>query len=260
MTPQENEKLRHFLNQLIQAQGVPKDPEADALIRSAVARQPDAAYLLVQRALLLDQALDSAKAQIADLQDRLQAAAPARSSGSFLSGADAWGNSARTAPAPAPVPAPAPAYPQQAAPAYVPAAGPDYQFNQQRGYGLPAQRQGGWANAGGSGSFLGTMAATAAGVAGGAFLYHGLENMFSHHDQGNQHGLGSNFGDSGNAAGLGAASGQDNLLGREAGLDDIGQSSTNYVDSAPAEDSAGLMDDSGSFDDYASGDDDSSII
>jgi hypothetical protein len=47
----------------------------------------------------------------------------------------------------------------------------------------------------GMGSMLGTMAATAAGVAGGAFLYQGLENMWqSHHqpathDGSGQHGL-----------------------------------------------------------------------
>ena len=34
---------------------------------------------------------------------------------------------------------------------------------------------------GGAGSILGTVAATAAGVAGGAFLFQGIENLMGHH-------------------------------------------------------------------------------
>jgi hypothetical protein len=34
------------------------------------------------------------------------------------------------------------------------------------------------------GSFLGTAAATAAGIAGGAFLFQGLESLLGHHDSG----------------------------------------------------------------------------
>lgn len=37
---------------------------------------------------------------------------------------------------------------------------------------------------GGAGSFLGSAAATAAGVAGGAFLFQGLENLFGQHSGG----------------------------------------------------------------------------
>jgi uncharacterized protein len=40
---------------------------------------------------------------------------------------------------------------------------------------------------GGAGSMLGTIAATAAGVAGGAFLFQGIENLLGHH------GIGSSF-------------------------------------------------------------------
>ena len=52
MSPQDSQMLHDFLSQLIQARGIQKDPEADALIQRAVAQQPDAAYLLVQSALL----------------------------------------------------------------------------------------------------------------------------------------------------------------------------------------------------------------
>ena len=81
MTPQENQLLQDFLTQLARAQGGTKDPEAQALIDRALARQPDAGYLLVQRTLLLEQALKQAQAQIAQLQARgssfLGGAAPA---------------------------------------------------------------------------------------------------------------------------------------------------------------------------------------
>jgi hypothetical protein len=54
MNTQEIQSLESFLNQLVQARGVAKDPQADSLIANAVAQQPDAAYLLVQRALLME--------------------------------------------------------------------------------------------------------------------------------------------------------------------------------------------------------------
>ena len=87
MNPQERELLQDFLRQLIEIRGVDKDPEAQALIARAVAQQADAAYLLVQRALLLEQALNAAKARIAELQN-------AQGSGGrrgFLTGANLWG-------------------------------------------------------------------------------------------------------------------------------------------------------------------------
>ena len=63
MNPQEKELLARFLEQLTTAQAGQKDREAESLIREAVARQPDAAYLLVQRALQLDQALQLTQAE-----------------------------------------------------------------------------------------------------------------------------------------------------------------------------------------------------
>ena len=172
MTPQEQEKLQQFLTQLQQAQGVQRDPEADAAISAAVSRQPDAAYLLVQRTLLQDQALEAARVRIAELERQAQGKA-APSAGSFLGGADDWGNSARNRPAvntPAMDAPAASTYPQSAA----------YQGGSQAQQS--PQRQGalsrfGMGGGGGGGSFLGTMAATAAGVAGGAFLFQGLGSL-----------------------------------------------------------------------------------
>ncbi len=151
MSPQEAQALQNFLNQLVQVRGIVKDPQADALISSAVGQQPDAAYLLVQRALLVEQALNAAKTQIASLQNQLLAAQPAPSH-SFLD-AEAWGNTPSLASRPVSAPMPA----------------------------GPMQSQGPAASAGffggGLGSTLGTVAATAAGMAGGAFLFQGLEHL-----------------------------------------------------------------------------------
>src|SRR5258705_13076612 len=128
MTPQEQQLLQDFLKQLTQVRGIPKEPQAELLIKKAIAEQPDAEYLLVQRVMLLEQALNSAKAQIVELQN--QAAANVNS-GSFLSAAG-WG--------PTPTPAPLQGGLNAAAPA----------------------NRSGFLNSG-AGSFLGTLAATAAG-------------------------------------------------------------------------------------------------
>jgi hypothetical protein len=166
MTPQDSQLLQEFLDQLVQARGVAKDPEADAMIQRAVAQQPDAAYLLVQRALLQQQALNNAKAEIAALQGQLRAAPQAAPA--FLD-PNAWGNSGS-------------ARPSVAAPMATPYQQP-YQAPYQQPYPGQVQPVGGPGGflRGGLGGTLGTVAATAAGVAGGAFLFQGLENLLGHH-------------------------------------------------------------------------------
>ncbi|MCS0613723.1 DUF2076 family protein [Massilia kyonggiensis] len=166
MSPQDSQMLHDFLSQLIQARGIQKDPEADALIQRAVAQQPDAAYLLVQRALLLEQALNNAKDRIAGLESEVRSGQQGGDGGKFLD-ANSWGNSGRTQPAQS--------YqrdtqqPYQSQPPYQ----PQYQSAPSSGF-----------LRGGFGGTLGSIAATAAGVAAGGFLFQGLENMFGHHDNG----------------------------------------------------------------------------
>ena len=63
MTPDELAHLTSLLEQLVRIRGVRKDPAADSVIQRALEQQPDAGYLLVQRVLLLEQALDQAKAR-----------------------------------------------------------------------------------------------------------------------------------------------------------------------------------------------------
>lgn len=148
MHTEERRLLTDFLDQLKQTKVSAKDSEADALISQAIAQQPDGVYLLVQKALLQEQALNAAKTQIAQLQDqvdRLRARNP--QSGGFLS-SDPWGAS--------------PGRPTPAQPAGGPATS-SYAPNT--------------AGQSSAMSFLGTAAATAAGIAGGAFLFRGIENL-----------------------------------------------------------------------------------
>ena len=63
MTADERDQLMQFLSSLRQQRNQPKDPLADALIRDALAQQPDALYPLVQRCMALQWALDAATAQ-----------------------------------------------------------------------------------------------------------------------------------------------------------------------------------------------------
>ena len=130
MTPQDTSLLQDFLDRLTRAQAGTKDHAAQTLIARAFAQQPDAAYLVVQRALLLEQALKQAEAQIAQPQQQSSSLVGTRRLSSE--------------------PTPPQATPRSAEP------------------GSP------W------GSFLGNAAATAAGVAGGAFLFQGLEHLFGH--------------------------------------------------------------------------------
>jgi hypothetical protein len=78
----------------------PRDPEAEALIRSLMASQPAAAYYLAQTVLVQETALAEARERIAELEraadvtrdrpgpwDRNTADVPARRGGGFLAGA-----------------------------------------------------------------------------------------------------------------------------------------------------------------------------
>lgn len=129
MTPEETRLLDDFLRQLTEVPAIAKDRAAATAIERAFERQPNAPYLVVQRALLLQQALAAAQAELARLKpvSRAQEAAPR-----FLD-PDGW--------------APRPATGANAVPAAA------------------------------SGSFLGQAAAVAAGVAGGAFLFEGLNRL-----------------------------------------------------------------------------------
>ena len=164
MNIQEREQLTRFLEQLAHAHVVQKDSEADALIRATCVQQNDATYLLVQRAMLLEEAVRNSQSEINHLRGELEQSRNQSQTGhgGFID-ANSWGNS------PAIRPALTPAMPTAAAPASsaLQAAAP----------GVAAPPASAW----GSG-MLGTIATTAAGVVAGGFLFQGIGHLL-----GNQH-------------------------------------------------------------------------
>jgi uncharacterized protein len=190
MTPQEKDLLTTLLARLKSAGAQPKDPEADTLIRQALAEQPDMPYYLVQTVLIQDLSLHQAQQRIADLEKQLadaqQAAKP--TVGSFLGGL--FGSRPSAPPA-----GPPPAGPWTRSP-QVAAAPPTQQpYGQPGGYAQPGYGQpagGGFMGGGmgGGSGFLRSAAATAAGVAGGALLFQGIESLFGPHYAGGLTGAG----------------------------------------------------------------------
>src|SRR5215813_1854150 len=169
MTPQEKDLLTTLLDRLRNAPRQPKDPEADALIRQAMSDQPDLPYYLTQTVLIQDLSLQqAAKPTVGSFLGGLFGSRPAApSSGSPTAGP--WARSPQVAAAP-----PAQPYSQ---PGYQPG------YSQPAGGGLLGSGMSG-------GGFLRSAAATAAGVAGGALLFQGIESLFGHHYAGDLMGAG----------------------------------------------------------------------
>jgi hypothetical protein len=170
MTPDEQNLLQQFLQDLTQTRAGPKDPDAEGMINNALRSSPDAAYVLVQHAIMSDQALHAAQDQIAQLQSQLQAQVPSSAAPqarpSFLPGPSPWAQAAA-----------APPVDQYA------------QSPQGRGFFGPGPFNGG----GGLGSFLRNAGTTAAGVAGGALLFEGVSSLFGG-GRGGFGGFGGGFG------------------------------------------------------------------
>ena len=93
MTPQERELLTRFLVDLNNTPAGLKDAEAAAMIDEALRARPDAAYVLVQHAIMSDEALHRAQAELSQL--RAQAGQP-QAGGSFLGGGAAASTAVRT--------------------------------------------------------------------------------------------------------------------------------------------------------------------
>ena len=168
MTPEEQNLISGLFDRLAQASNQSKDAEADQLIRSKVAEIPSSPYLLVQSALVMQQALSNAQSRIATLEKQVAEAktgAGAQTGGSFLSGvASLFGGGQSHG------------QPQQATPPPPPSvpAPPIIQPPQPAAYANPPQapRSGG--------GFLQGALTTAAGVAGGALLFQGIESLIGH--------------------------------------------------------------------------------
>ena len=253
MTAQEQQLLNELFQRLSQTQGVTKDPQAQATIDRGLGAVPDAAYWLAQRTLLLEHALQQAQQKITQLQQQVEQGAQHADASSFLSGGLSSGMSNGLAGS------------SGTRFGREPEPGNGYNnFNAQQQFQQPQQASSSWrdrffgggaprvasaapayaqaAPAGGS-SFLGNAAASVAGVAGGMFLFNGLENLLGNHHSGASGSFGSNSLFGGNNANNGTADGQpaaqENVtqnfyddsnsggrdqLARDAGLDSISQS------------------------------------
>lgn len=70
MTESERDLLMPFLRKLVQSRNTPGDEAANTLIHQALGRQPNATYLLVQRALTLEAELAAARRRVCELEGR----------------------------------------------------------------------------------------------------------------------------------------------------------------------------------------------
>jgi len=75
MTPRERARLAQLLGRAAELEPREKDPEAESLVRAAVARHPSIAYWLAHRVLLLDRALANADAEAEILRSELRSRA-----------------------------------------------------------------------------------------------------------------------------------------------------------------------------------------
>ena len=175
MNQQERDLLTNLVTRLRQSPPQDRDREAEGMINDLVQGKPDTPYVLAQTVLIQDYALHQAQARIADLEQQLQAQQSRHEGGGFLGAI--FGSSKPPQPQPQPQPTyqPQPGYAQPAQGPWGPAPAAPAMFAQQS-----AQP-----------SFLRSAATTAAGIAGGALLFQGIESLFG------GHGYGGGFGGAG---------------------------------------------------------------
>lgn len=222
MTPQERELIADLFDRLASLERNPRDPQAEAAIREGLRDAPNGLYALVQTVLVQDEALKAANARIQQYEGDQPGAAQQDQPRSFLDTmrdsllgrdeprgsvprvpqggvrTDPWGRDRDAA-----------AYPPQ-------------QPYAQQPYAQPQST---------GGSFLGTAAAAAAGVLGGALLMGGIRSVLGGHQAGPFSGAFDQLSGSRDpGAPWSNAAGSD--LSREAGLNDIGGRPTGLFDQA----------------------------
>lgn len=218
MTPQERQQVSELFDRLASLEGNRRDPDAERQIGDELRRAPNAIYALVQTVLVQDEALRAAHERLREYEGD----APQQQGGFLDNMRETFfgrSNGARGS---------------------VPSVRPGEQGGAwQRDPVQQPPQQGG--------SFLGTAAASAAGVIGGALLLNSFRGMFG--------GGGSAQGalDSGASGspwgGRNEASGSD--LARDAGVNDVGSNRRADADSGDRQsafDTASL-DDSDDYDD-----------
>jgi len=258
MTPEERNLVAELFDRLATLEGSPRDPDAERLIKDGLRQAPNAMYALVQTVLVQDEALKRADAHIRDLEAELGPAERPRSGG-FLDSMRGAGSGRRDEPRPGSVPSVRPGDTPGATPSGtrwgppLSGAGGNQSGsvwgpptggsggNQSGGNpsagawgsppggagGFPPGGQGGYPMGGmggepprPGGSFLGTMAASAAGMVGGSLLLNGIRSMMGH---GAGTGGGHSAFNQGSAGSLPGSNASGGKLAHDAGLDDIGR-------------------------------------
>jgi uncharacterized protein len=176
MTPDEQHMIQDLFQRLSAQGRVAKDPQADRVITDAVRSNPDAAYMLVQTALVYEHQMNEQEQRLRELEDQIaqlqRGSAPQSSGGSFLGGRLGSGRGA----VPDVGSRPQAASPWSSTPAQQSSYNQAPQQPQQRGmFGGSAPAQAAPAAGGG---FLRSALTTAAGVAGGMMVANSLSNMF----------------------------------------------------------------------------------
>jgi uncharacterized protein len=217
MTPQERELIADLFDRLAQLETQPRDPDAERAIAEGLERAPHAMYPLVQTVLVQDEALKAANARIEELEGGGREAG--ERPGGFLDNMrDAlFGRSdpPRSDPQRGSVPSVRPGL--QSGVAAAPPSAPQGPFGQpysQGPFGQPYSQ---------APSFLGTAAAAAAGMVGGALLLDGVRSMLGGHRHGP---FAATFDELHAGPRLDEGSpwhGGSDQLAREAGLDDVGR-------------------------------------
>jgi len=275
MTPQERQLVDDLFDRLAKLETSPREPDAEDAIMQGLRRAPNAVYSLVQTALVQDEALKRANARIQELEGAEQEPRP---SGGFLDSmrdtilGPGQGRGS--------VPNVRPGDGAQRGPVWNsgqalgnarmnddPRMNGDPRMNDPRlndprlndpRLGNPGGGMFGGGNpgGGGGGSFLGTAAATAAGVIGGSMLMNSIRGLM---------GGGSQQQSLGNTADAGASKPWDNSqssgnLARDAGVNDVGKSGGDNsqrqgsYDQAQADADQDQDQDQDDDDDYDSGD------
>jgi hypothetical protein len=242
MTPQERQLVDDLFDRLSQTESAPRDPEAVAAIAQGLRKAPNAVYALVQTALVQDEALRRANDRI----EELEAANPPRQEqqGGFLGNMrDAlFGQNQPRGSVPNVPPPEVGGRPVWNSGQAMQQAGYPGRYDQPPSGQPYGGAQPGMGGMGGGGSFLGTAAATAAGMVGGSLLLNSIRSMMG----GSQHG----FGDAGRMSER--VSGQNpwtdqsgSNLARDAGINDVGSSSGRADDNTRSGlfDSASIEDD-----------------
>ncbi len=258
MTPEERKLIDDLFGRLATLETNPRDPDAARAIADGLTRAPNAIYPLVQSVLVQDEALKRADAHIRELEAQLgvEPAQPAQPGG-FLdnmrdtlfgkrgpqgsvptvrpSGVAGGVTPQRTTP-----PQPSSVWGGTAAPAQ-PAGAPPGIWP---GAAAPAQPAGIGTPTGGS--FLGTAAAAAAGVIGGALLMNSFRSMFGSH---NPQQTAFDQPSPGSATPW-APNATNSDLARDAGLNDIGSNPRTAAYDDKTQQPAGLFDDTNNDDNF----------